>query len=177
MGDKIELGTRVGLSGSFKDSLESHGNDGKWHQGAFVYVFLQLSLSTLMQLQRKWRIKFKVGVWLGSHDGGRDLSLTCKEPWSLSMRANEDKRRVSARIDGSQVPVGFSNCLSHGMRVSKLHREEGWYEERIIERMITVMTNSGNVLRTGWLKWSRQHQGGEWSRNVQSRGQSRPVMI
>lgn len=32
MGEKIELGTVVGLSDSFKDPLESHCNDCKSHE-------------------------------------------------------------------------------------------------------------------------------------------------
>lgn len=53
MGEKVELGTVVGMSGSFKDALESHGHDGKWHESAFVHVSLQLSLITLMRAQKK----------------------------------------------------------------------------------------------------------------------------
>lgn len=56
-------------------------------------------------------------------------------------------------------------------RVSQLQREVQ-YGDRIIEMKIMVMTNSGNVLRTGWLKLSRQHYRAGRSRNLQSRGQS-----
>ena len=73
MGEKPELGTVAELSGSFKDPLESHDNDCKWHEWAFVYIFLPLSSITWVQAHWKWRLKFIQGwVWPGDHDGGRE---------------------------------------------------------------------------------------------------------
>lgn len=47
---------------------------------------------------------------------------------------------MSAGMDGLLVPVGFVNYLSHDIRVSKLHRENVWYEKRIPEMETMVMT-------------------------------------
>lgn len=140
MGEKIELGTGVGLSDSFKNPLESHGRDCTWHECTFVYVFLQVSLIILMQGQRQWRIKF-IQDWDLAREScwgktGERTWASWQRTWNLSSVGGEMRTRgVWARTGGLLVPVRFIK-LFESWHESKLHREEVWNDERIIEMKI-----------------------------------------
>lgn len=76
------------LSASFKDPLESHGNDCDWHEWAFVYAFLQLSLIILVQAQRKWRTAFIQDWGLARESQWRKRR---EGTWASLQRAMESK--------------------------------------------------------------------------------------